>query len=98
MFYGFDTLDEFDVNDEFDVRNYVDNMVEEVKRSGQQVLVLWDDVDQCSSAMIFVPHVFKNAEKQMEVITVDENGDVVTNFLSENAVDTLMGYFKVNDY
>lgn len=84
--------------DGFDVRNYVEDMVEEIKRSGQQVLVLWDDVDQYSSAMIFVPHVFDNGEKQMEVITVEESGDVVTNFLSSKAVDTMMGYFKVHDY
>lgn len=89
---------EFDINDEFDVKNYVDNMVNEIKRCGQQVLVLWDDVDQCSSAMIFVPHILKGDRKQMEVITVDESGDVVTNFLSENAVDAMMGYFKVHDY
>lgn len=83
---------------EIDVRRYVDEMVEEIKRSGQQVLVLWDDVDQYSSAMIFVPHVFNDGEKQMEVITVEESGDVVTNFLSSKAVDTMMGYFKVHDY
>jgi len=82
----------------FDVGNYVDDMVGEIKRSGQQVLVLWDDVDQYSSAMIFVPHVFDDGDKQMEVITVEESGDVVTNFLSANAVDALMGYFKVHDY
>lgn len=83
---------------EIDVRRYVDEMVEEIKRSGQQVLVLWDDVDQYSSAMIFVPHVFNDSKKQMEVITVEESGDVVTNFLSESAVNTMMGYFKVHDY
>ena len=82
----------------FDVGNYVDDMVGEIKRSGQQVLVLWDDVDRYSSAMIFVPHVFDDGDKQMEVITVEESGDVVTNFLSANAVDALMGYFKVHDY
>ena len=80
------------------VKTYVDEMVDEIKGSGEQCMVLWDNNKYSKSAMIFVPGVDKNGDKYIEVISVDESENVVTSFLKANAIDSLMGYFKVNDF